>query len=487
MTLRLSASARLPKGLSPPYLPESHGIGIVHIGLGAFHKAHQAAYTDTALAVSGGDWRILGVSLRSKQAAMELCPQDGRYTLIERNASGSKARVIGAIAGVICTADGPQHALAAMADPACRIVTLTVTEKAYGLDRTGKGCDPTHPVVAADLATPERPQGVLGLITRAVAMRRAAGLPPFTVLCCDNLPENGSLLRGAVIDFCRRVDPELADVIAKDMAFPSCMVDRITPATTATTRADAMRLTGHADEAATETEAFHQWVIEENFPLGRPDWACAGALFVSDVTPYELMKLRMLNGTHSMLAYAGYHAGLKCVRDVMAEPDLAALVGRHLRAAASTLPDLPGIDLDDYAQQLVERFANPALAHETFQIAMDGTEKMPQRIFAPADAARQNGANMRPFAFATAAWMRHASRATQDCPSYELRDPRAQEIEQALAGATTAIDVSSALLALPSLVPDGLRHDKEFCDMVADILDQMLSDSMIAAVRAEAA
>ncbi|WP_071797478.1 mannitol dehydrogenase family protein [Natronohydrobacter thiooxidans] len=485
MTPRLSARALLPKTIAPAYRPEDHGIGIVHIGLGAFHKAHQAAYTDTALAVSGGDWRILGVSLRSTQALEQLGPQDGRYTLIEHSAAGSRARVIGAIAGAVCAANGSDRALAAMADPTCRIVSLTVTEKAYGLDRTNTGCDPTHPAVKADLATPEHPQGVLGLIARAAALRRQAGLAPFTVLCCDNLPENGLLLRGAVIDFAWRIDPDLAEYMARELVFPCCMVDRITPAATAATRAEAARQTGYADAAATDTEDFRQWVIEDNFPQGRPDWASARALFVTDVAPYESMKLRMLNGSHSMLAYAGFHAGLALVRDVMAHRDLAALVSRHMQAAAATLPPLSGIDLDNYASQLCERFANPAIAHETFQIAMDGTEKMPQRIFSPADDARKRGADLRPFAFATAAWMRHASRAAHDCPPYELRDPRASDIGRALANAATAIDIAHALSSLPGLMPDGLCRDTLFLNRVTEILERMLSSSMIAAIQAE--
>lgn len=486
MTQRLSARSKLPMHIAPRYRPEDHGVGIVHIGLGAFHKAHQAAYTDTALAMAGGHWRILGVSLRSREPMQQLGPQDGRYTLIERGTSGSRARVIGAIAGAISAADGPEQVLGAMTDKGCRIVSVTVTEKAYGLDRKSGGCDPNHSAVKADLVSPGRPRGVIGLIAEAAARRRSAGLPPFGVLCCDNLPENGRLLRGAVIDFARRVDPGLADHILRDMAFPSCMVDRITPAPTDLTRAEAARLTGYADEAATETEDFHQWVIEDNFPQGRPEWDQAGALFVDDVTPYEAMKLRMLNGSHSMLAYAGFHAGVALVRDVMADPDLAGLVSRHMRAAASTLPPLAEIDLDAYAGQLRARFANPALAHETFQIAMDGTEKLPQRIFAPASETRQRGGDLRPFAFATAAWMRHACRATHDCPAYELRDPRAGEIAEALGNSTTAAGIAGALFRLPGFLPEDLRRDAGFCGTVTDILDYMLTKGMRAAIRAEA-
>lgn len=487
MTTRLSPCAVLPAGLALTYRPEDHGVGIVHMGLGAFHKAHQAAYTDTAIAATGGDWRILGVSLRSAEPAAQLGPQDGLYTLIERGAAGSKARVIGAIAGAVCAADDPYPVLSAMVGPACRIVSLTVTEKAYGLDRTNIGCNPAHPSVNADLANPDRPQGVLGLITRALALRLAAGTPPFTVLCCDNLPENGHLLRGAVIDFSRRIDDSLADHITHNVAFPSTMVDRITPAPTDATRAEAARLTGYDDAAATETEEFHQWVIEDNFPLGRPDWHLAGALFVPEVAPYEAMKLRMLNGSHSMLAYVGFHAGLPLVRDVMAHAELSALVHRHLKAAAATLSTLPGIDLATYRAELLERFSNPSIAHETFQIAMDGTEKLPQRIFAPARETLQKGGDLRPFAFATAAWMRHASRTTQDCPHYELRDPRANEIAAALAGTTTAQAIVRVFCSLPDFMPAELATLPAWQAVLADILGVMLKDGMSAAIAAEVA
>ncbi|MDG3041788.1 mannitol dehydrogenase family protein [Roseicyclus marinus] len=484
---RLTAKAPLPPAIAPGYHPEDHGTGIVHLGLGAFHKAHQAAYTDHALAASGGDWRIIGISLRSPDPARQLMPQDGRYTLIERDAGGSRARVIGSIARALCAADDPGAALAALTGPACRIVTLTVTEKAYGLDRAGGGLDPDHPAVRPDLARPEAPTGVLGLLTRALALRVDAGLPPFTTLCCDNLPRNGALLRDAVLDFARRAYPALADRIEATAAFPSTMVDRITPAPTEATRAEAARLIGYDDHAATETEAFHQWVIEDDFPLGRPDWDRAGALFVSDVAPYETMKLRMLNGSHSMLAYAGFHAGLPLVRDVMAHAGLAALVRRHMAAAAATLPALPGIDLSAYAEQLRVRFANPAIAHETFQIAMDGTQKLPQRIFAPALDTLSAGGDLRPFAFATAAWMRHATVTDRDCAPYDLRDPMADEIAKTLKDVGTAEDIVRTLSALPGFMPAALRDAPGWQTMISGRLRIMLTDGMAKAIAQEAA
>jgi fructuronate reductase len=445
---RLTALDQVPASLRPGYDPAAHGVGIVHLGLGAFHRAHQAALTDMSLAASGGDWRILGVSLRSGRVVAEIAPQNGLYTLIERGPEGSTGRVIGSIAGAVSSAPDPGPALQAMADPACRIVSLTVTEKAYGLDRAQQGCDPIHPAVAADLANPDLPQGVLGLLAKALAMRRAAGVRPFAVLCCDNLPENGKLLRGAVLDFAARIDRRLADWIAAEAAFPSSVVDRITPAPTDETRQEAAQLLGVADLAAVATEPFCQWVIEDHFPLGRPDWEAGGAIFVKDVTPYERMKLRMLNGTHSLLAYAGFHAGHTLVRDAMRDAALASLARRHLAAAGETLPRLAGIDLATYARQLVARFSNPAIAHETFQIAMDGSEKMPQRIFDPMAEARDPST----FAFATAAWLRHVSGSTHDCAPYALRDPRAAQLQDcvSLQDPPRFYDAVSALVPIPA-------------------------------------
>lgn len=469
----------------PGYDPQAHGRGIVHLGIGAFHRAHQAVMTDSALAAQGGDWRITGISLRSKDVAQAMNPQHGLYTLIERGAAGTSARVIAAIRDVI--AADPAAALAAMVEPKVRIVTLTVTEKGYGIDRSTRDADLRHPTVAGDLADPTHPSGALGLLTEALRLRREAGTSPFTVLCCDNLPENGVLLRDGVTGFARRIDPALADWIAAHVAFPSSMVDRITPAATPETLAEAQRQTGCTDLAAVETEPFLQWVIEDHFPTGHPAWEAAGALFVTDVAPYERMKLTMLNGSHSMLAYAGFLSGRKYVRDVMADPELAALVARHHVAAARALPPLPRIDLAAYANALQDRFRNPAIAHETFQIAMDGTEKLPQRIFQPALVALEHGQDLRPFAFATAAWMRYAMGVTDEGQPYALRDPREAEIRAVLNPVRReGAAVSQALLELPSFTPGPLRDAPEWRRLTAEILSVMISHGMAEAISKEA-
>lgn len=470
----------------PGYVPEDHGVGIVHLGIGAFHRAHQALMTDAALAADGGDWRIVGVSLRSTDIAEALNPQNGLYTLIERGEEGTSARLIASIAKVI--AADSVATLDALCDPSVRVVTLTVTEKGYGIDRQTRAPDTAHPAVAADLANPGRPVGVLGLLVAAIQRRRTEGHLPFTVLSCDNLPENGALLRDGVLGFARKTDAALADWIAEHIAFPSSMVDRITPASTAETLAEAERQTGCIDLAAVESEPFIQWVIEDHFPSGRPHWEAGGALFVADVAPYERMKLTMLNGSHSMLAYSGFLSGHRYVRDVMGDAALASLVSRHLRAAGAVLPTLPGIDAGDYAKALLQRFRNPAIAHETYQIAMDGTQKLPQRIFQPALAALERGGDMRPFAFATAMWMRYCLGRTDNGTGYALRDPREAEIGAVLASANeNAVAISGALHDLPGFIPTELSATPAWRAGIEEVLGVVLSEGVLTAIQQEAA
>lgn len=476
---------QLPDDIAPSYAPRDHGVGILHIGLGAFHRAHQAAYTDAALAVTGGDWRIAAVSLRSTETVDALSAQDNLYTLIESGAGGPRARVIASIGQTIAARRDREAVLGLLADPAIRVVTLTVTEKAYGFDRANHDCDPAHPAVAADLATPRAPSGVLGLLVEGLRLRRAAGQPAPAILCCDNLPENGALLRYGVIGFARRVDAGLSDWIAANVAFPSSMVDRITPAANAATIDKARALTGLDDRATIETEPFVQWVIEDNFPLGRPAWEAAGAIFVSDVTPYETMKLRMLNGAHSLIAYAGVQAGYEFVRDAMRDPALAALSDRQMKAAAQTVGQLDDIDLDAYRAELLDRFANPAIAHQTRQIAMDGTEKLPQRIFAPAVETLAAEGDITPFAFSTAAWMAYCTGQDDAGQSHVLNDPREVELRAAAGGAgRDAVVLCDALMALPNLFPAELRKGP-FREAVVIALGAILGDGMKSAVAAE--
>ncbi len=473
----------------PGYEPEEHGIGIVHIGVGAFHRAHQAVFTDDALAQHGGDWRIAGVSLRSKEIATELNAQNGLYTLIEKGHVNGKAdttaRIIAAIDHVIAAES--EATLSMLCDPGVRVVTLTVTEAGYGIDRESRLPDKSNPTVMADLADPANAVGVLGLLVESLYRRRESGIEPYTILSCDNLPANGEFLRDGVVGFSRiAYNDELADWIKGAVAFPNSMVDRITPASTIETYKDAKRLTGCEDKAAVETEPFIQWIIEDTFHSGRPNWEAGGALFVDDVTQYECMKLTMLNGSHSMLAYSGYLTGNSFVRDVMQDTHLSLLVHRHLQASAELLQPLPGVDYSDYVNALADRFANPSIAHQTFQIASDGTEKLPQRIFQPAIEALNANSDIRPFAFTTAMWMRFCLQRQDDGTRYELNDPRADEIALALKNNDQdGLLLSKAIHRLPEFVPVELSTNSLWEESVADVLGFALSNGCAAAVTRE--
>ncbi|MFH5773821.1 mannitol dehydrogenase family protein [Paracoccus sp. NGMCC 1.201697] len=452
---RLSSQSVLPEAVHVPEFDRATLLpGIVHLGFGAFHRAHQAAFTQRALNADPDAWGIVAVNLRSAGPIRDLEAQDGLYTIITRGPDGDSAEVIGVTEDWLCAAEDGAEVLARLADPAIRVVTLTVTEKAYGVDPATGGLDRNHPSIAADLADPSHPGGAVGLLVEGLRLRRAADTHPFTVLSCDNLPSNGRVLRRLVTEYAALTDPGLADWIATEVAFPSSMVDRIVPAATDATRARAAALLGGVEDVlAIETEPFIQWVIEDEFPHGRPAWDKAGAVMVTDVEPYENMKLRMLNGTHTLVAHLGILNGLEHVRDVMAVPALVAQVRAHMLAARATLDPVPGIDLDRYADDLILRFANPAIAHRNIQIAMDSTQKLPQRIFSPATDALAAGQDITPFARVMGAWIAAIMKRR------EADDPRRAEL---LAAAEAGENPARAFLDLPGLLPQTLAESAEW-------------------------
>ncbi|MBY5456492.1 mannitol dehydrogenase family protein [Rhizobium leguminosarum] len=481
MTERLQTLSGLaPTAKLPAYDRNQLKSGILHLGPGAFFRAHFAPFTDAALAASGGDWGIEVASLRTADVADHLNEQNGLYTMLIRDTSGTTAQVIGPILRAHVATRDPAGLLDRLEHPAIRIVSLTVTEKAYGMDTATGGLDLNHADVAADLANRHAPRGVIGYLVEGLSRRRAKGIAPFTPLSCDNLPSNGAVLKRLVLDFAERVDPSLRQWIEANVPFPSTMVDRITPASTEATYQDAERLTGRQDLAAIETEPFTQWVIEDHFADGRPAWDKAGALMVTDVSAYEKMKLRMLNGAHSLLAYLGYIGGYEFIRDVMDDAGLAALAYRHMHAAARTLDAVPGIDLDDYASELIARFANKAIAHRTYQIAMDGTQKLPQRLLEPATEALAHGDKAETYAIAVAAWMRYAIGEHGNGERYELRDPRAGEIAALIADVPrTGLAISAALFTLPGLFPAALTGHRAWTQDVSDKLEILIQDDRL--------
>jgi fructuronate reductase len=398
--MRLSDAnlAHLPVTVTQPaYDRDARGVGIVHFGIGAFHRAHQAAYTDDAMAAESGDWRILGVSLRSGNVRDQMRPQGGLYALVEQSADGSKVRVIGSVADVIVAAEERDRLIAALANPATHIVSFTITEKGY--------CRAPDGAIDFDVADKG---SVYAYLADAFRQRRDAGSPGLTLMSCDNLAGNGAQLKRLMTEYLHCHAPELVSWFEEKCACPSTMVDRIVPATTEADRKGVEALTGLRDDAMVVTEPFSQWVIEDNFAGPRPAWEKHGALMTSNVHAYEEAKLRLLNGAHSALAYLGLKRGHEFVHQAIADPELARLANTLMRdEAASSLEPAPGQDLNAYADALIARFQNPALNHRLIQIAMDGSQKIPQRWLATLASQQAKGKQCPSILTAISGWLCH--------------------------------------------------------------------------------
>lgn len=412
-----------------PYDRAELSAGIVHLGVGAFHRAHQAVYVDDILA-GNPDWAIVGASLRSATAAEALNPQDGLYSLTIKGPSGSRSRIVSSLLEVIDASVGSEALLQRMADPDIRIVSLTITEKGYCIDPATGRLDRHHRDIAADLETPGKPCSAIGIIVEALRRRKASSAGPFTVLCCDNLPENGPVTRNAVLDMAGLQDAVLSDWIEDNVTFPSTMVDRIVPATTPED-VDAISVqTGMIDAAPVVTEPFSQWVVEDRFCAGRPPWEDVGVTFVEDVRPFEEMKLRMLNGSHSTLAYLGYLAGHETVADAISDPGLYGLVHDLMTLEVIPTLDMPGsVDLHAYRDALLQRFANRSLKHRTWQIAMDGSQKLPQRLLSTIRDRLGAGQPIDRLATGVAGWMRYVTGTDLAGNPIDVRDPMADELK----------------------------------------------------------
>jgi fructuronate reductase len=384
------------------YDRDAQVVGIVHFGIGAFHRAHQVWYTDRAMDAGAGerqgrDWAILGVSLRSPAVAEQMNPQDGLYSVTERSAQGARTRVVGAVRRVLVAPHRPDEVIAALAAPATRIVSFTITEKGYGRAADGS----LDPALTGE-------GSVYRFLADGLRRRRDARLPGLTLLPCDNLAGNGGQLARLLGEYCERHDPALGRWIAAECSFPSTMVDRIVPATTPGDLDTIEAALGLRDEAAVVTEPFSQWVIEDRFVGGRPAWEQVGAELVDDVAPYETAKLRMLNGAHSALAYLGLARGHAFVHEAVADPAIRPLIERLMRGeAAGSLTPAPGQDVAAYADALLARFANPALNHRLAQIAMDGSQKIPQRWLETLAYHQRAGRSCPAILTALAAWLRH--------------------------------------------------------------------------------
>lgn len=461
---RRTLSALPPSIRRPDFDPAQLGTGIVHVGTGAFARAHLAAYTQPLLAADPG-WGILGVSLRQPDTRDALAPQDWLYACAEREGAEETTTIMAPLTGILVAPESSHAVLDRLVRPDVRIVTLTVTEKAYCRDTAG-GLDEADPVIRHDLAAPEAPVSVPGLLVAALAARRAAGIPPFTVLSCDNLPANGDATRRVTSGFAALRDAALGRFVAEQVAFPSCMVDRIVPATTNEDRARIATALGVADAWPVVCEPFRQWVIEDHFPLGRPEWEQAGAELVADVRPYETMKLRLLNGSHSSIAYIGQVAGWATVAEAIAQPELRGHIAALMQEIATTLRLPAGVDAAAYCGALLRRFANPALHHRTAQIAMDGSQKLPQRLFAPALDRLAAGRPAPRIALSIAAWLSFLGGTADDGTALPLDDPLAARLRAAAGTAHDPRALRDAVFALPDIVPQALATHAPFSDDV---------------------
>jgi fructuronate reductase len=426
----------------PSFDPATVKCGIVHLGIGAFHRAHQAVFTEDAMAANGGDWGILGASLQRPDVPDALAHQDGLYC-VETLGSQARYRVVGVIHQALFAPRDRDRLLPALAAPTTHAVTLTLSEKGYCLDASG-ALDFSHPDIAADLTSPREPCSAVGWLALALAERKARGAGPLTILSCDNLGSNGEKLANAVEAFCGRAHPGLTSFIAGNTTFPLTLVDCIVPASDASHRSRVEQALGMQDLASVQREEFAQWVIQDRFAGPLPAWGKAGAEIVADIAAYQQLKLHVLNTAHTALAYLGLPRGHGFVRQAIADPQLHAFLDEMM--VREIAPALAPLDVTSYWRVVRKRFENPMIDHRLTQIAEDGSFKLPQRLFPLLEANTRTGQAIGRMAEVVRAWLDlMATRPSRDPANAWLAD-------WARAGADKANALDN-----PALFPDIFR------------------------------
>ncbi|EHK65346.1 mannitol dehydrogenase family protein [Achromobacter arsenitoxydans] len=500
--LNTESLPRLPADVEKPSYDRSRLTpGIVHLGLGAFHRAHQAVVTDQAMQASGDlSWGILGVSLRRPATRDALTPQDGLYTLAVRDAGPDgqereQLRVVGSVLRVMVADEDPNAVLERIAYPQTRIVSLTVTEKGYSHEpATGHLCW-DDPDILHDLENPLRPRSTIGILVHGLALRRERGLPPVTLLSCDNLRGNGDILRSLVLAFALRVDVTLTDWIDRHCTFPNSMVDRIVPVTQDHDRQRIAGRLGVEDAWPVLGEPYLNWVIEDKFAAGRPAWdALGGATFVRNAAPYERLKLRMVSGPHSALAYLGATLGLQTMAEAVNTPVLRAYVEAMMREEiAPTLRGIPDAGLEEYRRRFLERISNPALPHPLKQIAMDGSQKLPQRLLDTIRERLRAGQDIQRLTLAVAAWLHYLRGENEQGGRHDIHDPIAARLAKLLSRAEVAARAASpaqaaqrraTVLARFKPVFGNLGDSTEFVSSLTTHLEALRELGVIRAVQA---
>jgi mannitol 2-dehydrogenase len=459
-SLNLANLANLPSAIARPnYAREALRPGILHIGVGNFHRAHQAVYLDDLFnAGKNHDWALIGAGIRSGDQAMRqaLEPQDWLTTVVELEPGVDVARVTGSMVGFVPVGENGRAIVDALDDPGLRIVSLTVTEGGYCIDPATGAFNPEHPDIVHDAAHMDAPKGVFGVLLAALRRRRDGGLAPFTVMSCDNIPHNGQVARDAVAGLADLVDPALAAFVREQVAFPNSMVDRITPATTDRERAILAERFGIRDNWPVFCEPFRQWVLEDNFPTGRPALEEAGVTFTPHVAAFELMKLRILNGGHAAIAYPAGLLGIHFVHDAMADPLVRGFLDRlETEEIIPCVPPVPGVDLQDYYRLIASRFANPGVGDTIPRLAQDGSNRQPKFILPSTRDRLKAGADVTGLALESALWCRYCAATTDAGEPFTLDDPNAARLTPA---ALAAKDDPSAFLALRDIFGDIADH-----------------------------
>lgn len=460
--------------LVPQYNRDKLKPGIVHLGIGAFHRAHQAFYTESVLNQLGGDWGIIGCSLRSANVRDQLVPQDCLYTLVERSNQGEKLQIIGAVVDTLVGPENPAAIIDAIAQSSIKILSMTITEKGYCHDPATGNLQLQHPDIIHDLQHLDKPVSAIGFIVAGLQKRFQNQQRAFTVLSCDNLPNNGEILERVVLQFAEKISPDLAKWIKSNATFPCSMIDRIAPATTEEDKQDLEKRLGFRDEGLVTCEPFSQWVIEDKFADGRPAWDKVGALMVEDVRIFEKIKLRLLNGAHSIMAYSGYLSGYSFISQVMENPAFVNMIKTYMaREAGETLIAPQGFNIEAYKQQLIDRFSNKALKHKTWQIAMDGSQKIPQRWLETLRQQLQTHQHNEIICLGLAAWIRYVSGIDEQQNPIEVSDPFAKEL-RAISDSYKADPVAAVrpMLSLQKIFGDDLQHQSQVIDSTTDWLSR---------------
>jgi len=426
-------SAAVP---TPSYPREQVSVGIVHIGVGAFHRAHQAMYLDRLMnAGEALDWGICGVGVlpADRRMAEALDAQNDLYTLVVKHPDGSlHPRVIGSIVEYLLAPDGPEAVIEKMAAPSTRIVSLTITEGGYNVHPVTGEFDERNAEIVADVQAGAMPRTVFGLIAEALVRRRERGTPPFTVMSCDNIQGNGDVARRMFTAFARLRDPELGGWVEQSVHFPNSMVDRITPVTTDQDRAELANRFGVSDAWPVVCEPFTQWVLADDFPSGRPPLEDAGVQLVSDVEPYELMKLRLLNASHQAMGYLGYLAGHRFAHQVCQDPLFVRFLRNYMdREGTPTLRPVPGVDLDEYKTTLLERFANPEVRDTLARLCAESSDRMPKWVLPVIREQLASGGQIERATLVVAAWARYAEGIDEQGEPIPVVDRLSQTLTEA--------------------------------------------------------